>query len=232
MRRRRYLDSRHPTPFATFARLCCSPTSLSTSHSPPQLTHHHVLPLSPPPTPPVPPRLSLTLDPLFKSSSLLLLPRLHLRPPPYVPPHLSLSLSSPLTFLERAVSSSPPEGGKLVLPSYFVPRTGSNQLPVYGDVKSGGARFLTVVRKVDGDLKVSRSAVTLGTCSFLPPSMPLPPLPPYDPHIKHQPHHPQNLANVPSLPSRPCRKNSHLISPKPTVSPNSPRVKSYCEGTG
>lgn len=48
-----------------------------------------------------------------------------------------------------------PEAGLL---PYLVTRTASGFLPVYGEIKSDGQRFLTVVRKIDGDVHVRCAA--------------------------------------------------------------------------
>ncbi|GAA5838647.1 hypothetical protein JCM3766R1_001551 [Sporobolomyces carnicolor] len=37
-------------------------------------------------------------------------------------------------------------------PKYFVPRSQFGELPVYSDVRNGGTRVLTVIRKVHGDV--------------------------------------------------------------------------------
>ena len=37
--------------------------------------------------------------------------------------------------------------------SYYVPRSAAGGLPVYSELKNGGQRVLTIVRKVDGNLE-------------------------------------------------------------------------------
>lgn len=76
-------------------------------------------------------------------------------------PRLALRLArqpSPFRLLTTEASpvastSSLPEAVPKLLP-YYIPRTASNGLPVYGEIKSGGQRFLTIVRKVDGNVEV------------------------------------------------------------------------------
>lgn len=57
----------------------------------------------------------------------------------------------------RFSSSSAPEPEENIVPirySYFVPRVGvnANNLPVYTDLRHQGNKWLTVIRKIDGDV--------------------------------------------------------------------------------
>ncbi|GAA5991617.1 hypothetical protein JCM10908_005791 [Rhodotorula pacifica] len=49
-----------------------------------------------------------------------------------------------------SLSATPPTSE--TAPPYFVPRTAGGELPVYSDVRNGGSRVYTIVRKTRGDL--------------------------------------------------------------------------------
>lgn len=84
----------------------------------------------------------------MSTRTLLSAPRLALRLARQPTAFRLLTTDAPL-----ASTSSLPEAIPKLLP-YFIPRTASNGLPVYGEIKSGGQRFLTIVRKVDGNVEV------------------------------------------------------------------------------
>ncbi|GAA6005487.1 hypothetical protein JCM10207_002998 [Rhodosporidiobolus poonsookiae] len=65
-----------------------------------------------------------------------------------------------------AALNSAAEAGDL---SYYVPRTRFGELPVYSEIKNGGTRFLTVVRKAEGDVEALRRDLS----AFLSHSVPL-----------------------------------------------------------
>ncbi|GAA5873986.1 hypothetical protein JCM3774_004059 [Rhodotorula dairenensis] len=48
------------------------------------------------------------------------------------------------------LSSTPPHSE--LAPPYFVPRTAGGELPVYSDIRNGGSRVYTIVRKTRGNL--------------------------------------------------------------------------------
>ncbi|KAM0747217.1 hypothetical protein T439DRAFT_383366 [Meredithblackwellia eburnea MCA 4105] len=72
---------------------------------------------------------------------------------PSIRPFPSASTSPAFSGLKRPQSTTTPtpeqEPG---LPPYYINRTSSNFLPVYLDLKSGGSRQETLIRKIDGDL--------------------------------------------------------------------------------
>ncbi|GAA5975832.1 hypothetical protein JCM5350_000747 [Sporobolomyces pararoseus] len=49
-------------------------------------------------------------------------------------------------------ASTTGEGAGEVESKYFVPRSQFGELPVYSDVRNGGTRVLTIIRKVHGDV--------------------------------------------------------------------------------
>ncbi|GAA5964804.1 hypothetical protein JCM3765_002562 [Sporobolomyces pararoseus] len=55
----------------------------------------------------------------------------------------------PTTFTSGSAAST--VGGE-VESKYFVPRSQFGELPVYSDVRNGGTRVLTIIRKVHGDV--------------------------------------------------------------------------------
>lgn len=63
----------------------------------------------------------------------------------------SSSLASTSTLPITPVDPSAPVPRLL---AYAIKRTPSERLPVYLEVKSGGQRMLTVIRKIDGSLEV------------------------------------------------------------------------------
>ncbi|KAL8278037.1 hypothetical protein RQP46_009497 [Phenoliferia psychrophenolica] len=93
-----------------------------------------------------------------------------------LPPSLRSSLRARVPLSFRALSSSAPSSSEsplpipststlpptpaLSTPAYSIKRTSSGFLPVYMDVKSGGQRLTTIVRKVDGDLNALRRDLT------------------------------------------------------------------------
>lgn len=62
------------------------------------------------------------------------------------------TVSRPFSTSALRPSETPAPAPQLL--SYFVARTASGELPVYSDVKSGGQRLNTLVRKVDGNIEV------------------------------------------------------------------------------
>ena len=64
--------------------------------------------------------------------------------PPSAPP-------TPATPPTDALSLEPDVEPRLL--SYFIPRSAAGGLPVYSELKNGGQRVLTVVRKVDGNIE-------------------------------------------------------------------------------
>ncbi|KAK4703287.1 large subunit ribosomal protein L49, partial [Phenoliferia sp. Uapishka_3] len=62
---------------------------------------------------------------------------------------------SPSTPTPSTSTLPPPEEQPTLLP-YSLKRTPSGFLPVYVDVKSGGQRLSTIVRKIDGDVEALR----------------------------------------------------------------------------
>ena len=59
----------------------------------------------------------------------------------------------------RLASSNAAETEENIVPiryAYYVPRVGvtASSLPVYSDVRHGGNKWLTVIRKIDGDVPV------------------------------------------------------------------------------
>ncbi|ORY04815.1 hypothetical protein K493DRAFT_296788 [Basidiobolus meristosporus CBS 931.73] len=51
---------------------------------------------------------------------------------------------------------------------YFVKRTSGKSLPVYSDIKNGGTRFLTIVRRVEGDLdKLRQDLSTVAPSEYI-----------------------------------------------------------------
>lgn len=61
----------------------------------------------------------------------------------------NLSASSSTTTREGSI----PEQPRLL--SYFIKRTSGGSLPVYAEIKEGGAKTFTIIRKIDGSLEVS-----------------------------------------------------------------------------
>lgn len=59
----------------------------------------------------------------------------------------------------RLVSNAATDAEENIVPiryAYYVPRVGvtASNLPVYSDVRHGGNKWLTVIRKIDGDVPV------------------------------------------------------------------------------
>ncbi|BGP53279.1 hypothetical protein JCM8202_002604 [Rhodotorula sphaerocarpa] len=72
---------------------------------------------------------------------------------------------------QEKLSSVPPASE--TAPPYFVPRTAGGELPVYSDIRNGGSRVTTIVRKTRGDLAaLQRDLATYLTDvpSYLKPS--------------------------------------------------------------
>ncbi|GAA6011417.1 hypothetical protein JCM11491_002776 [Sporobolomyces phaffii] len=67
-------------------------------------------------------------------------------PPPSSPPAATEQPPTPVA------SGSATVGAAEVESKYFVPRSQFGELPVYSDVRNGGTRVLTVIRKVHGDV--------------------------------------------------------------------------------
>ncbi|TKA53289.1 hypothetical protein B0A53_04307 [Rhodotorula sp. CCFEE 5036] len=85
-------------------------------------------------------------------------------------PSSSSSSSSPRFYSATAdpspqaadpLSATPPASE--TAPPYFVPRTAGGELPVYTDIRNGGSRVYTIVRKTRGDL----SALQRDLASYL-----------------------------------------------------------------
>ncbi|GAA5971248.1 hypothetical protein JCM11641_008281 [Rhodosporidiobolus odoratus] len=51
-------------------------------------------------------------------------------------------------------------------PKYYVPRSRFGELPVYSDVKNAGTKYLTVIRRAEGDVEALRRDLS----AFLSPS--------------------------------------------------------------
>ncbi|GAA5919559.1 hypothetical protein JCM1841_001012 [Sporobolomyces salmonicolor] len=91
-------------------------------------------------------------------------------------PAASSSDASPVASTSSAPSPAAPETSPAPAeagPAYFIPRSRFGELPVYADIRNGGARHLTVVRKVQGDLDAFRrdlaSFLSGATTSYLKP---------------------------------------------------------------
>ncbi|KAJ1960697.1 mitochondrial 54S ribosomal protein img2 [Dipsacomyces acuminosporus] len=54
-------------------------------------------------------------------------------------------------------NSASTQAPELVTYPYFVQRTRFQSLPVYTDIKNGGTRKLTLVRRIEGDIEALRS---------------------------------------------------------------------------
>ncbi|GAA6063550.1 hypothetical protein JCM10212_002662 [Sporobolomyces blumeae] len=63
----------------------------------------------------------------------------------------------------EGAAPTPAQGQESIESPYFVPRSQFGELPVYSDIRNGGTRCLTIVRKVHGDI----SALHRDLASFL-----------------------------------------------------------------
>ncbi|GAA5861880.1 hypothetical protein JCM1840_006862 [Sporobolomyces johnsonii] len=91
-------------------------------------------------------------------------------------PAASSSDASPVASTSSAPSTAAPATSPAPSEAalrYFVPRSRFGELPVYADIRNGGSRYLTVVRKVQGDLDALhrdlKSSLSGATISHLKP---------------------------------------------------------------
>ncbi|KAJ1029971.1 hypothetical protein NDA16_000884 [Ustilago loliicola] len=94
----------------------------------------------------------------------------------YSTPSTSESTSTPSPELDSSPSSSSETGPTPVQYSYFVPRVGKtlDSLPVYTDIRNGGTRTITEVRKIQGsveDLKTDLSVFLADTYATSDPEL-------------------------------------------------------------
>ncbi|GAA5847927.1 hypothetical protein JCM5353_004483 [Sporobolomyces roseus] len=82
-----------------------------------------------------------------------------------IPPSASTSSATELPPTPIASGSATSNGGEIES-KFFVPRSQFGELPVYSDVRNGGTRTMTVVRKIHGDVNALHQELS----AFLDPS--------------------------------------------------------------
>lgn len=88
--------------------------------------------------------------------------------PPTSIPIYTLATEDPDSPPELPTPSTSSGGGTLLRPTlaYFIPRLKSptGDLPVYSDIRNGGSTYLTIIRKVEGDLNVCIPCCSVASC--------------------------------------------------------------------